>query len=302
MARWVRVVTVSMGREGNKERNLESAINLLEQASWERPDLVCLPETFTGLGMNIKDWLSTGETVDGETVQRLINYARNQQCYVVCPIVLKDKGKIFNAAVLIDRNGQIPGYYSKMFPTISELEHDITPGNDAPVFVTDFGRVGFAICFDLNFPEVAQRLKSNRAELVCFVSMYPGGKQVQMWALEYGFWMVTAIAGPNSIIVNPLGRIIATTQPQYKPILSCRINLDCFVGHLDYNYERLKALKKRYGPDAEIEIAQPEARFLLTCHRSDMGVWDWVREFELEPLDEYLTRARQERTRYLSGL
>lgn len=299
MARWLRVVTVSMQREGSKERNLAFAMKLLEQASWESPDLVCLPETFTGLGMNIRDWFSTAETLDGETVQKLSSYARNNNCYVVCPIVLRDKEKVFNTAILIDRKGQVLGYYSKMFPTIGELEQGITPGDDASVFDTDFGRVGFAICFDLNFPEVAERLKTNKADLVCFVSMYPGGKQVQMWALEYGFWMVTAIAGPNSIIVNPIGRIIATTQPQYQAILSYRINLDCFVGHLDYNYEKLKDLKRCYGADVEIEITQPEARFLLTCHRPDMNVWDWVQEFELESLDEYFARARRERARFL---
>lgn len=299
MARWLRVVTVSMEREGCKERNLESAMNLLEQASWERPDLVCLPEIFTGLGMDIKDWFSTAETLYDETVQKLSTYARNHNCYVVCPIVLKDKGKVFNTTILIDRNGQVLGYYPKMFPTIGELKQGITPGNEVPVFETDFGRVGFAICFDLNFPEVAQNLKINRAELVCFVSMYPGGKQLQAWALEYGFWMVTAIAGPNSIIVNPIGRIVATTQLKYQAILSYRINLDCFVGHLDYNYEKLKDLKRCYGVDAEIEITQPEARFLLTCHRSDMSVWDWVQEFKLESLDEYFARARRERARFL---
>jgi hypothetical protein len=83
--------------------------------------------------------------------------------------------------------------------------------------------------------------------------------------------------------------------------VSCRINLDCVVAHLDYNYEKLPELKKRYGADAEIEIAQPEGRFLLTCNRTDMTVWDWVREFGLETIDDYLARARKERAKVLAG-
>ncbi len=301
MARWVRVVSVSMQGQGSKERNFETAMRLLSQGAWDKPDLVCLPETFTGLGLGMEKWFETAETLGGETIKKLSAYACENRCYVVCPMVLKEERKTLNAAVLIDRNGEVVGYYAKMFPTINELQIGVMPGTDAPVFETDFGRVGFAICFDLNFHEVAQGLKANGAEMVCFVSMYPGGKQVQVWALEYGFWMVTAIASPQSMIVNPLGRITTNAQPQYQPLVSYRINLDCVVAHLDYNYEKLPELKKHYGADAEIEISQPEGRFLLTCNRTDMSVWDWVREFGLEPLDNYFARARKERTKVLVG-
>lgn len=301
MARWARVVSVSMQGQGSKERNLETAERLLERASWDKPDLVCLPETFTGLGLSGEQWFETAETLDGETVARLSAYARKHGCYLVCPMVLRDGSKTVNAAVLIDRKGEVVGYYAKMFPTINELKLGIVPGTDAPVFQTDFGRIGFAICFDLNFHEVAQRLKANGAEMVCFVSMYPGGKQVQVWALEYRFWMVTAIASTQSMVVNPIGRIIATAQLQYQPLVSCSINLDCIVAHLDYNFEKLPELKKRYGADAELEISQPEGRLLLTCNRTDMTVWDWVLEFGLEPIDDYFARARKERAKVLTG-
>lgn len=300
MARWVQVVSISLQGQGSKERNMEAAMRLLEQAAWDKPDLICLPETFTGLGMSSEQWFATAEPLDGETVTRLSDYAKQHRCYVVCPMVLRDKDKTVNAAVLINRSGQVVGYYSKMFPTIGELEQGIQPGTEAPAFETDFGRVGMAICFDLNFREVAESLKANRAELVCFVSMYPGGSQVQVWALDFGFWMVTAIASPQSVIVNPLGRIVASAQPNYMPLVSARINLDCVVAHIDYNHAKMLELKKRYGTDAQVELLQPEARFLLTCHRTDMTVWDWVKEFELEPIDDYFARARRERRKRLA--
>ncbi len=296
MARWVRVASVSLPKLGSKERNMETAMRLLEQAAWERPDLVCLPETFTGLGMSFEQKLAMAEPLDGETVTRLSDYARHHQTWVVCPMELRDGDKLVNAAVLINRQGKVVGYYAKMFPTISELEAGIQPGTDAPVFETDFGRVGMAICFDLNLREVAERLKVNGAELVCFVSMYPGGMQVQLWALDFGFWMVTAIPSFQSVIVNPLGHILARAQLDYMPIISQRLNLDAVVLHLDYNYPKLLRLKERYGADAELDIRQPEALCLLTCHRHDASVWDWVREFELEPRDAYFARSRRERS------
>lgn len=295
MARWVWVASISLSGQGSKERNLEEAMRLLEQAAWDKPDLVCLPETFAGLGLDSEKWLATAEQMDGETVTRLSDYAKQNRCWVVCPMVLRDGNKTVNAAVLINRSGEPVGYYAKMFPTIGELEQGIQPGTKDYAFETDFGRVGFSICFDLNFREVAENLKANKAELVCFVSMYPGGKQVQIWAIDFGFWMLTSIASPQSVLVNPLGRIVAEAQPNYQPIISQRINLDCVVLHLDYNHPKLVELKKRYGVSAEVEISQPEGRCLLTCHHPDMTVWDWVGEFDLEPIDDYFVRARRER-------
>jgi hypothetical protein len=32
-----------------------------------------------------------------------------------------------------------------------------------------------------------------------------------------------------------------------------------------------------------------------------MTVWDWVREFGLETIDDYFARARKERTKVLAG-
>lgn len=302
MARWVHVAAISLTGRGEKEENIEAAIRLLEQVAWDKPDLVCLPETFTGLGMEQKKWLETPEPIDGKTVKRLCDYACRHRTWVICPILLREGDKVFNAAVIIDRRGRVVGYYAKMFPTIKELEGGIRPGREAPSFETDFGRIGVAICFDLNFRRVAENLKAKGTELVCFVSMYPGGKQVQAWAMEFGFWILTAIASPDSMLVNPLGRIVAKAQPIYQPFVSARINLDCLVLHLDYNYPKLLRLKEHYGTEAELETARSEGRCLLTCHRDDRTVWDWVREFNLEPLDDYLARARREREKRIAPI
>ncbi|MCS7223286.1 MAG: carbon-nitrogen hydrolase family protein [Armatimonadetes bacterium] len=300
MARWVRLVSLSVTGQGDKKKNLEAALKLLDEAMWDQPDLVCLPETFTGLGCDHKRWLETSETLDGETVSLMCERARKGKTWIICPILLTKDNGLANSAVVINRYGDIVGVYEKMFPTIGEMESGVVPGLSAPSFETDFGRVGCAICFDLNFEEVAKSLRQNGAELVCFCSMYPGGRQVQNWALEYGFWMLTAIASPQSLLVNPLGRILAQSQPNYRPIISASVNLDSVVIHLDYNYEKMKKLKEAYGPDAEWEVSQPEGRSLLTCHRKDATVWDWVKEFDLEPLADYFQRARKVRRDHLA--
>ena len=300
MARWVRLCSLNFHGQGQREANLQTALQLLEQAFYEHPDLVLLPETFTGLGMGEREWFNTVEPPDGETVTRLSELARRHRTYIACPILLRHRSAVHNAIVLLDRQGQIAGSYYKMFPTLGELSLGVTPGAEAAVMETDFGRVGFAICFDLNFREVADDLHAKGAELVCFSSMYPGGMQLQHWALEHHWWMLSAIASPQGMLVDPLGRVRRQAQPNYQQAFSATVNLDCLMVHLDYNHEKLLQIKRDYGREVEIDIVQPEARVLLTCHREDTNAAELARRYELLLWDDYFRRARHERNARLT--
>jgi predicted amidohydrolase len=296
MARWVRLCSVNFHGQGSREANMQTALQLLEQALWDQPDLILLPETFIGLGMGEREWFNVAEPLDGDTITRLSDIARQHRTYIACPILLKHRSAVYNAIVLLNRNGEVAGSYYKMFPTLGELSLGVTPGAEAKAIETDFGRVGFAVCFDLNFREVADDLHAKGVELVCFSSMYPGGMQLQHWALEHHWWMLSAIASPQGVLVDPLGRVRQGAQPNYQPVLSASVNLDCLVAHLDYNHDKLQQIKRDFGREVEVDILQPEARFLLTCHRQDVSAMELARRYNLLLWDDYFRRARQERS------
>lgn len=295
MARWARLVSVSFLGQGNRDANLKTALNLVEQALWDKPDLVLLPETFTALGMSERDWFDTAEPLDGETVSRLSHLARQHHVYIACPLLIRHRSAVTNSILLLDRNGEVAGRYNKMFPTLGELSLGVEPGAEASVVETDFGRVGFAICFDLNFREVADDLHAKGAELVCFSSMYPGGMQLQHWALEHHWWMLSAVGSPQGMLMDPLGRVQKQAQPGYQPLVSASVNLDYVVAHLDYNHEKVLRMKRDLGRDVEVEVIQPEARFLLTCNHRDTTAQDIARRYDVLLWDDYFHRARQER-------
>lgn len=155
----VRVVTVGTDRLSPNDKGglLEGTMQRLEQAASFQPDIVCLPELFAR---------SAPEPVPGPTTERLGGWARKHSSYVVAGIKTQSGGRIYNSAVLLDRDGKLVGRFDKIHPTERELQNGITPGaTDPPVFETDFGTIGIQICFDVNWWENWKRLKEKGARI-----------------------------------------------------------------------------------------------------------------------------------------
>jgi predicted amidohydrolase len=299
MARYVRVSSISFGGAGGGgsaeekvERNLRSALEWIDQAATDKPDIIVLPEIFPATGVAAEEWVQIAQTVPGPITDAVGERARRYNAYIICPMVERKGGKVYNSAVLIDRNGQPMGSYHKIHPTIGEIEAGITPGTDPVVFETDFGWIGCAICFDLNFRDVMEGLKGNGAEAVFFSSMYRGGLQLSIWAFDFGVWMISATPGEMSAIVDPLGKVKATSW-NYNRIISKVINLDYAVLHIDYSHPKWNDIKAKYGNGVELDVSAPEGVFCLYSHAPDVTVQDIIEEFELETRDEYFARANR---------
>jgi predicted amidohydrolase len=298
MARNIRVTSISYGGGGSGPDAVEQAragaIERLERAALDRPDIVCLPETFTGLGRGGEAWLASAEPVPGPTTEALGEVARRHRMHVICPILERRGDRVFNAAVVLGRDGQVVGRYDKVHPTISEIEAGVTPGTAYPVFELDCGRIGCAICFDLNFRDVADGLIGNGAEMIFFPSMYRGGLQLRIWAHDYGVFLLSATPGEGSALVDPLGRILVESSA-YQRIFSRVVNLDRAILHIDGNEKQWDAIKTKYGAGVEIDVASPEASFALISHLPDLSVYDVIREFGLELRTDYFARANRVR-------
>lgn len=297
MARYVRVTSVSYGGAGGPEaveRARAEGVEWLERAALDAPDVVCLPETFTGLGRSGEEWFGSAETVPGPTTEALGAVARRHRMYVICPILERRGDRVFNAAVLLGRDGAVLGAYHKVHPTISEIELGVTPGTECPVFELELGRIGCAICYDLNFRDVAEGLLRNGAEILFFPSMYRGGLQLRIWAHDFACFLLSATPGEGSALVDPLGRVQVESS-KYQPLFSRVINLDRALLHIDANNRHWDAIKRKYGAGIELDVASPEAVFALISHLPDVTADDVVREFDLERRDDYLARANRVR-------
>jgi hypothetical protein len=205
---------------------------------------------------------------------------------------LMPDGSRRNSSVLLDRKGEVAGIYNKNHPTIGEIENGSLCGKDAPVFECDFGRVAMAICFDLNFNELRLKYVKAKPDLIIFSSMYHGGLMQSYWAYSCRCHFVGAIAGraTPSEIRNPLGQIIASNT-NYFDFVVAKVNLDCELVHLDYNWERLRKLKAKYGPKVIISDPGCLGAVLISSEHETINVDEMIKEFEIELLDDYFARA-----------
>ena len=301
MPRLARVTSISYGGvpagENHTERAIEAVAKLIDEAAADKPDIVVLPEVFNYLGSGAK-YSEKVERASGPTVTAMGRKALEHRCYVVCPMFERIGSRVYNSAILLDRKGGLVGRYHKMFPTIGEIEQGVTPGRSAPVFETDFGKVGFAICFDLNFRPVGDELGRRGVELICFCSMYRGGPQCAIWAHNYAAYFVSSTPGELSVFVDPLGREFARSW-NYCKTVTRTLDLDYAVCHIDRNHTLIPKVKAKYGAAFDFEFESPQADFLILGHHPTRTVADIIAEFGFEPRRAYLRRAARVRDRAL---
>ena len=140
---------------------------VLDAAADEEADLALLPEMMNGDAV---------EPMTGPTPRLLSAAARRHRMYVAGGFYCRDAkaGRVYNVAALFDRAGRLAGRYAKHHPYTPELwgvpgqMPAVSPGQDVPVFRTDFGTVGIMICYDSWFTDVAELLALKGAEVILF--------------------------------------------------------------------------------------------------------------------------------------
>lgn len=156
-----------------KERNIEKAAKFAEVAGRNGANILCFQELFN------TRWFpremdschfSLAEEIDGPSVRRMQDVAREHDLVVICPIFERDGEAFFNSAVVIDAGGEILGCYRKVHvPQIPlwEERYYFTPGNlGFPVFKTKYGVLGVQVCWDNFFPEGSRILTLKGAQII----------------------------------------------------------------------------------------------------------------------------------------
>ena len=294
VGRPVRVVSIGFG----ERHPFEEVAALVEGEGARGADLIALPETFRG-----QDETSQ-EPLDGPTITALSRLAQRHRTYIVCPIDRQEGTRRFNSAVLLDRNGQVAGIYNKLYPVwqvecVKKPGPGVQPGSAVTVCQTDFGRVGMAICFDVNWNALWEQMANQGAELVIWSSAYSAGRSLQARAIAFNYYVVSATWVPDCQVFDIDGeRLVYDHENRSKGVNVTRVTLDLDRGifHQDLNVpEKRDKLIKEHGDDIEQEKWLPmEGWFILKAKRPGVSVRSLARQYGLEDLRAYLNRSQCE--------
>lgn len=295
--------------EGPVERRLQLVETLLnvaaEQAATKYPgrglDLMVFPE-FTLRRDEGRNAAEQAVILEGPVLHVLGSAARRHHAWLVVPMVLRETGaagRLSNAAVLINREGEVAGLYRKAFPVADDrgvFEGGVTPGDTYPVFNCDFGKLGILICWDMSYEEVWDRLAAGGAEIVALPSASPQTIRPVAQALRHRYYVVNSTQRDNVSLVDPIGRIVVQVTDA-PGVLVHQIDLSYAILHWTETLRGGEALTERYGHRVGYDYSQREDSGVFWSNDPQLTVGEMIRALGWREMPETIERVRAARER-----
>jgi predicted amidohydrolase len=231
----MRAGLVQINSQEDRDRNLESALRLIERAAAQAAELVVLPENVTFLGRGELAW-ENAEPVPGPSSAAFADAARRHRIWLLAgslPERSAQPGKCYNTSLLFGPDGSTVAAYRKIhlfdvdIAAGSYRESDSVLPGDTPV-VAQIGdhRLGMSICYDLRFPELYRALAVAGAEILAVPAAFTTFTGKDHWepllrarAIENQCFVLAAAQWGShppgrscygrSMVIDPWGTVIA---------------------------------------------------------------------------------------------
>ncbi len=251
----------------------------------------------------------TGE-VGGDAVARSVAYegpvgkmfartAREHRCYVVVPAFLReshDPKRCSNAAVLVDRAGEVAGIYRKMHLVVSSdgktMEGGTSPGSEIPVFDCDFGKLGLQICYDMEFDRGWRELARKGAEIIAWPTQSPQTAQPAARAMEQRCYIVSSTWRNNASVFEPTGKLAAQMRPP-EQVMVHELDLSYAILPWSSKLRNGKALQEMYGNRIGFRYYEDEDCGIFWSNDPGMPVRRMVQALGVLEAEDELARVRE---------
>lgn len=197
------------------EKNLRESLKRIDSLMKNcKADLIVLTECFYSRNCYADEEKTL--SIDSPQINKMREKAKQHGIYLAFSFKEKTKeGKLYNTALLIDRQDAISAVYHKTHLTVAEYEAGMIHGDEIVVADTDFGRVEFAICWDFFFPELCRALQLKGAEIIINPSAGFMQEQSVMRARDNGVYVINSgMTFDTCKIFNPEGEMIASVKTE----------------------------------------------------------------------------------------
>jgi len=138
-------------------------------------EIIVLPELASSgyVFRSVEEARAAAVPADGEVLRAWAEEADRGGAVVVCGFCeLASDGRVFNSAALL-ADGDMIAIYRKLHLWGDE-QRWFAPGEEpAPVVSTRHGRIGLAVCYDIEFPELTRGLALEGADLIALPANWP---------------------------------------------------------------------------------------------------------------------------------
>ena len=247
-----KAAAIQMRSGESPERNAVDLERLVREAAAQGATYIQTPEM---TGALIRDKEARAASFTSEDKDIVVATARGLASelgvflHIGSTAILRADGKLANRALLFGPDGATLAVYDKIHMFDVDLDNGESwresaayePGTEAVVTEIDGARLGFAVCYDLRFPQLFRAEALAGADVLSVPAAFTRQTGEAHWhvllrarAIENGAYVVAAAQGGvhedgretygHSLIVDPWGRIIAEAAHDEPAVIVAEID------------------------------------------------------------------------------
>ncbi len=184
MGEIVKVGLAQIRSSVNKDKNNEQIVQMIKTAAGQKVDILVFPEAAQiSFEAALKD---EAEPLDGPFATLIRSYAVKYDMMIVAGMFEPaNDGRIRNKLIITGKNTEATYQKVHLYDAFGSRESDLVEaGNDYLILDTVFGKIGFAICYDLRFAEQFTAMGKKGAKLIIVPASWGDGPgKAEQWDL-----------------------------------------------------------------------------------------------------------------------
>ncbi len=223
--------------------------NLIDSRTEESFDFLALPEMFIS-PYQVDKFADYAQDDQSNVIRFLKNLAKKHSAYIIGGSVPeRSNGKLYNTTYVFDKTGNLLKKYRKIhlfsitYPDNTTFKESdvLSAGDELGLFETEFGTMGLMICFDIRYPQLAEKLTEKGAKAIFVPAAFNSFTGPLHWELAFksratdNQLYVIGISPSSdsygtyntyghSLIANPFGEIVEKLGAN-QGLIECTLDL-----------------------------------------------------------------------------